>query len=144
MDPHLQALADAVFAVRGELRMSQQEFARHADLSIDTIQDIEGGKRRTFRPKTKSKLEQAVPWWPAGTFDHILREGVVPELASIRSHLSPREQIVAMSMDEVLRISELIEYATGSGEMAYRWIQAAKEVQRSDNGDVKSSGQRGA
>lgn len=131
--PHLQALADAVAASRGKLRLSQRELANKADMSLEAIQAIEGAKRKTFRPTTKAAIEEALDW-ETGDFEHVLEHGALPErrprprLRGPAGLTPTRERIATMSRDEVLAVADLIREATGSMEQAVAFIDGAERV----------------
>lgn len=69
----LKRLASSVKAARNDLGMSQEDFARRAELGLKTLQRIELEKV-TPRGKTLTSLDRAAGW-PSGTARSILDEG---------------------------------------------------------------------
>lgn len=90
-----ERLAAAVVAARERLRVTQEEFAALAGLSLTTIQRIEQ-MRITPRTKTFSGLDQGAGWVP-GSARGVFRDGREPVIADDEAMAKSR------SRDEAFR-----------------------------------------
>jgi DNA-binding transcriptional regulator YiaG len=138
MPPHAQALADAVIARRGQLRISQRELARLAGITLDSVQAIEKATRTQIRAGTKAALDDGLKWQP-GTADHLFRAGRMPEkkpesrLRIATKTPVTREDIAAMTREEMLWVADLIHAVTGSMDHVAAWVNGVERVKMEEN-----------
>jgi DNA-binding XRE family transcriptional regulator len=53
-------IAESVRALRADTRLTQRQLAERADVSLQTIQNLERGEQRTYRDQTIRRVEQAL------------------------------------------------------------------------------------
>ncbi|MEU0515837.1 helix-turn-helix transcriptional regulator [Amycolatopsis sp. NPDC006125] len=158
----VKRLADAVKAARGDLELSQLEFANRSGLGIATVQRIE---REEVRPrgKTLTMLDRSAGW-PIGTARAILERGIErppsqpldaapkaptdaprepnPEGAIPDQKTDARQQLLEMSYQELGHVAALVEAAEGH-EAAEAFLRKALKL-RSEASELPPSGDESA
>lgn len=123
-------LARAIIAARGRLRVTQEEFAARAGLSLKTVQRIE---LRKIAPQTKTLtgLDRGAGWKP-GSARRLYEDGRRPVLDGDREDWSPvvsDEQIVAMDAQAFAAHYVRLDREYGKVQ-AEDWLFHALDVRR--------------
>jgi DNA-binding XRE family transcriptional regulator len=115
-------LSEAVMRQRG--RMTQEELADKAGVSVDTVQAIELGRRTTFRAATKNALETALGW-KRGSIDAILAGGnptvddTVPAAPRV---VVPTVDPMTANHVELGRVADWISTTAHDTSLGERWM----------------------
>lgn len=94
-------------AERSRQGLSVQEFARASDISVRTLQRIEGGRGTAYRNVTLTRLEDALGWRP-GSVDVVLgggepertRDPQLERLGVLWASLTPRQRRALLAFVE--------------------------------------------
>lgn len=119
-------LSEAVMRRRGQLGRTQEELAKAADLSVDTIQAIELGRRSRFKSTTKAALEGALGWEP-GSVDAVAA-GDNPTLAE--PHANNTRRPFPMDIDPMTashadlgRVADWVSSTAREPALGARWMR---------------------
>lgn len=105
-------VGQTVRARRMKLEWSQEELARRADLGIQTIRNIEGGRQQDRKPETLTRIEQTLQLTP-GVLRAIATgkpiEAVVP--AEWEARLRMVEDRLDQVQNRIERVTEALRLA---------------------------------
>lgn len=113
----VKRLAAAVIDRRGELGLTQSEFAKRCDVSVPTIQRVEAAQIEP-RAKTLARLDRGAEW-ESGSARRTLSGGKpTPRATPVR--IPPPDELVRMPIAQVLKVRERVREIEGD-EAAGEW-----------------------
>ena len=132
MTPGDRHTGDAVVRRRTQLNMSQDDLADRAGVARDTIQALELGKRTSFRPRTKRKIDKALRWVEGQGVEHLdvgLEPVEEPDAASVTDPLvAAVVEMFTASISRLGKIADDYGRSVGNPAQGARWMTDVLEL----------------